>query len=163
MCKMFDFFHTDKKGKHLHLASGAVKDREILGGLVQRPVCSLSRLPCAKTASACRLDLSQFLPMNWHYNLVLQTQKVPGFRVLVEFRGNLTDVGEYKLFKFLFFSFFFFLSYFVIDCTVSPLTCSIVQEWTGWTKTLLLDKCKVRRTNADFMHRPNITTAQRNP
>lgn len=52
------FCDTDKKGKHLHLASGAVKDRKVLGWLVQRPVCSLSHLPCAKTAPACRLDLS---------------------------------------------------------------------------------------------------------
>lgn len=70
--KKVDVFHTDKKGKHLHLASGAVKDRKILGGLVQRPVCSISHLPRAKTASARRFDLSQFLTVNLHYYLVLQ-------------------------------------------------------------------------------------------
>lgn len=53
-----NFFHTGKKGKHLHLASGPVKDRKILGGLVQRPVCPFSHLLCAKTASARRLELT---------------------------------------------------------------------------------------------------------
>lgn len=53
------FTNTDKKGKHLHLASAAVKDRKVLGWLVQRTVRTLSHLPCAKTASARRLDLSQ--------------------------------------------------------------------------------------------------------
>lgn len=54
MAEKVDFFHTDKKGKLLHLASGAVKDRKILGWLVQRPFRPLSHLPRTKTASARR-------------------------------------------------------------------------------------------------------------
>lgn len=87
---------------HLHLASGAVKDRKILGGLVQRPVCSLSHLPCAKTASARRLDLSQFLTLDLNYYLDWQTQKVPAFTAFMAFQGCLTDWDTYRLFRFSF-------------------------------------------------------------
>lgn len=40
------------------MASGAVKDRKVLGGLVPRPLFTFSHLSCAKAASACRWNLS---------------------------------------------------------------------------------------------------------
>lgn len=40
------------------MASGAVKDRKVLGGLVPRPLFTFSHLSCAKAASACRWILS---------------------------------------------------------------------------------------------------------
>lgn len=49
-----DFSSTVKKGKLLHLASWAVQDRKILGGLVQRSFLAFSHLPGTKTAPTCR-------------------------------------------------------------------------------------------------------------
>lgn len=58
--RVFEFFHTDEKGEHLHLESRAFQDRKILGGLVQGSVCPLSHHPCAKTAPSRRFDLFFF-------------------------------------------------------------------------------------------------------
>lgn len=52
------FCNSDEETKPLYLASRAVKDRKVLGGLVPRPLFTFSHLSCAKAASACRWNLS---------------------------------------------------------------------------------------------------------
>lgn len=56
--KITELCNSDEERKPLHLASGAVKDRKVLGGLVPRPFFTFSHLPCAKAAAACRWNLS---------------------------------------------------------------------------------------------------------
>lgn len=89
-----DFFNTDKKGKHLYLAGRAVKDRKILGWMVQRPVCPLSHLPCTKAASARRLALSQFLTVNSKC-----TKRIWVGTFWWIFKSCSTSLDEYKWFK----------------------------------------------------------------
>lgn len=80
IAEKFDFFHTVKKRKLLYLESGAVKDRKILGGLVQGPFCPISNLPSTKTASARRWALTlNYIIITWYSNIYMKRSMIGSF------------------------------------------------------------------------------------
>lgn len=98
-------------------------------------------------SEASPLFFSPAQHLNFSYSQVspLAQGNIRSTRTVRLFRWRHTSLNKYKWFK------IEVQSYFTSDCTISHLTSSVVQEWTGSTKTLLLDRCKVRGTACNAM------------
>lgn len=124
-------------------------------------LCSCRRKVFSPGESSCRRQKSTgkagseasplfFSPaqhLNFSYLQVspLAQENIRSTRTVRLFRWRHTSLNKYKWFK------IEVQSYFASDRAISHLTSSVVQEWTGSTKTLLLDRCKVRGTACNAM------------